>query len=345
MAEKLEFELVYSEFDEKLGPVPKGSYPEIEHNFGMDVAMKSINILIGDERSDSKSLAYLPFASEGKKGIVQNIEWPDGTARGGVASGSLTLIFQDVDDLIYYKYIKDLEIEFEQAAKKIIELKTSHADDDSFFKGLKEIHRNFELKLNELRIQETGAGDNINEFPEEATEEEEERYSFKVVVCGDPGCGKTSTILRFTDRAFRRTYLPTMGVNITGKDVHFGGKKTHLVLWDLAGQVKFQFVRRQLYLGARAILLIFDLTRRKTFESIPNWLNDVKSSLRTNEDLIEILCGNKVDLEDEREITADEAKKLADLLKLEYFETSALTGENIDEAFDLIARKLIEKND
>jgi small GTP-binding protein len=341
MAEKLEFELIFSEFDEKLGPMPFCSYPETEKEFGMDVAMKSINLLIGDEASDSTSLAFLPFASQAKKGIVQNIEWPDGTARGGIGSGSLTLIFNEADDLIFYKYIKDLEIVFEKAAEKIIDLKTSKVGNEVFFNELKKIHESFENRLQELSSQETGATDDSKAFPEEADPDTEDRYSFKVVVCGDPACGKTSTILRFTDRAFRRTYLPTMGVNITGKDVNLEGSKIHLVLWDLAGQVKFNYIRRQLYMGARAIFLIFDLTRPKTFKSIPNWLDDIRSNLRQKEEPVALLCGNKVDLKDQRNVTIEDAKKLASELNLEYFETSALTGENIDEAFHMIAKKLI----
>ena len=186
--------------------------------------------------------------------------------------------------------------------------------------------------------------DSSEAFPEEEKKaDDEDRYSFKVVVCGDPACGKTSTILRFTDRAFRRTYLPTMGVNITGKDVRLEGSKAHLVLWDLAGQVKFQYMRRQFYTGARGILFIFDLTRAKTFASIPNWFDDIKSNMRQKEEPIAILCGNKLDLEDQRQVSTEEAKKLANLLKLEYFETSALTGENIDEVFNLIAKTLIKE--
>ncbi len=343
MAEKLDFALIYSEFDEKLGPIPKFSYPEIDQNFGMNVSMKSINVLMGDEVSDSKSLAFLPFPSESKKGIVRNIEWKDQSLRGGVGSCSLTLIFSEADDLIYYKYIKDLESLFDEASEKIIKLKSKNANDNTFKAAIKKFHEQFQARLKELSEQEIGTTDDSEAFPDESISEVEDRYSFKIVVCGDPACGKTSTILRFTDRAFRRTYLPTMGVNITGKDVTLDRVKTHLVLWDLAGQVKFQQIRRQLYLGARGILLIFDLTRAKTFASIPNWLDDIKSNLRQKEEPIAILCGNKHDLIDQREVNAEEAKKLANLLKLEYFETSALTGENIDEAFILIAKKLVKK--
>ena len=133
-----------------------------------------------------------------------------------------------------------------------------------------------------------------------------------------------------------------MGVNITGKDIKLDVGKAHLILWDLAGQVKFQYIRRQLYLGAKAVLLIFDLTRPKTFESIRNWLKDVMSNLRAKTEPIAILCGNKVDLKEERAIPTEEGQNLARKINaINYIETSAKLGENIEAAFSTLVFQIL----
>ena len=162
------------------------------------------------------------------------------------------------------------------------------------------------------------------------------------MVCGDPTCGKTSIVLRFTDHAFRRTYIPTIGVNITDKIIKINDKIVSLVLWDIAGQMKFKTMRQQFYLGSKAVLLLFDVTRASTFKTILNWYNDIKNTLRSEENLFIILCGNKIDLNDNREVNSEDAKNLASQLNFEYMETSALTGENVNQVFAAIAKKLMK---
>jgi len=343
MAEKLDFTFIFSEFDDTMGPIPKISFPEIEIKLGHIVASKSINLLSEEGSFKSSSLAFLPFPTQNKKGIAQNIEWSDNTKRGGVSTGALTLLFDEADDLIFYKYVKDLEVIFEEASKKIIELKISEADYDLILTEIKIIHNKFLNRLNELRRHEIGKNEDSKAFPDES--EPEDIYSFKIVVCGDPSCGKTSAILRFTDAAFRRTYIPTMGVDITKKVVKFNSKKVFLILWDIAGQVKYKFMRRQFYDGAKAILLLFDVTRPITFESISDWYKDIKNNLKHSGELIVLLCGNKVDLIEKRKIKTEDANKLATELNMKYLETSALTGQNIDNAFYFLAKEVLDNFD
>jgi small GTP-binding protein len=342
MSEKLDFSLVFCEFHDVYGPVLSVSFPEIESDFGDTVATKSINLLSEERHVKSSSLAFLPFPTKNKKGIAQSIEWVDDTKRGGVATGAFSLIFKEADDLIFYKYVKDLEVIFEEATNKLIELKIAEADNDLILTEIKILHDKFLTRLNELRSHEIGIKEEGEAFPDESEPKHIDEYSFKIVVCGDPACGKTSAILKFTDAAFRRTYIPTMGVDITKKEVKINDKMIYLVLWDIAGQVKYKLMRRQFYDGAKAILLLFDVTRPITFKSIPDWYKDIKVNLKHKGELIVLLCGNKVDLEEEREIKTEEAKKLADELNMVYLETSALTGENIDEAFHFLATKVLE---
>ena len=158
---------------------------------------------------------------------------------------------------------------------------------------------------------------------------------------GDPRVGKTSTILRFTDQAFRGTYIPTMGVNLSEKQIQFEDDSIEFILWDIAGQSKFQTTRKHFYRGAHGLLLVFDLTRPETFKSVGKWQLDIRRHL--DMEIPGLIMANKNDLVDQRRVSIEEISKLADELGLEYFETSALTGENIDGAFyrlgDLILKK------
>jgi len=171
-------------------------------------------------------------------------------------------------------------------------------------------------------------------------------YNFKIVVCGDPGVGKTSTILRFTDDAFVRTYIPTLGVNISEKNVEVNKIKVKLILWDIAGQIKFEAMRRHFYKGAEAVIFIFDLTNRKSFESIPNWYKDVERNIIHIEDeIIGFILGNKEDLSDQRTINFEESSLFAEKLNLEYVETSALTGKNVEEIFFKLTKTLLRSKE
>ncbi|MBA7687648.1 hypothetical protein ES703_96112 [subsurface metagenome] len=116
-----------------------------------------------------------------------------------------------------------------------------------------------------------------------------------------------------------------------------------MILWDIAGQSKFEIMRRHFYKGSEAVILIFDLTNLKSFESIPNWYNDVIKNLKMqNEELIGFILGNKEDLLDERKVSVEQANEIAKKLNLEYLETSALTGKNVEESFYKLAKALIK---
>jgi small GTP-binding protein len=114
-----------------------------------------------------------------------------------------------------------------------------------------------------------------------------------------------------------------------------------LILWDLAGQAKFHVMRSAFYHGAKAVLLVFDLTNPASFLSIKNWYNDIMRHSDLKENLIGFVLGNKNDLVSERAVSLIEANQLASTLQLGYFETSALTGENVDGSFNNLAEALL----
>jgi len=160
---------------------------------------------------------------------------------------------------------------------------------------------------------------------------------YKVIVIGDPAVGKTSLLTNFASDQFEEKYLPTVGVSILKKPIELEDKDTtvNLLFWDIAGQPQFYMLQRPYFNGADGMLLVFDMTRTSTFSNINNWYSAaVKNGLSG---IPRILIGNKVDLKEERKIILPMAEHLSEKLNAPYFETSALTGENVKVVFHKIA--------
>ena len=170
-------------------------------------------------------------------------------------------------------------------------------------------------------------------------------YSYKLVVVGDPSVGKTSLIRRYANKKFEESYLPTIGADFTIKQIEIKKdntiKKIMLQIWDMGGHDRFQRIIDHYLAGANVGLVIFDLTRRETFNNVEKWLKDIKS--RCGEIPCFILA-NKCDLSD-RIILTDEVDAFAAKIGVEIFETSAKTGMNVDNVFELIAKLCMEAYD
>jgi len=339
MSEEIIKAIVYTSLDESIGPNPLLWIPlDLPEKIRMGVSIKTITMLTTDQGIIPNSLVIMPFPAFKLKGIIKYIEREDNSRRGGVALSSIALLFNEADDLIFYKYMDYLEPVFSESAKKLIELETGEAKSDEIFIEID----NFRLKLTEILddlYQKEKTSSELEAFPEEKIKEDLLESNFKVVVCGDPGVGKTSTILRLTDNAFMRTYVPTLGVSISERLMTLGDKHVNLILWDIAGQSKFEIMRRHFYKGTDAVILIFDLTKRQSFESVSNWYNDIR---KYEKDLTGLIFGNKEDLLDERKIPTEEALMIAETLNLEYIETSAKTGKNIEQSFYKLAETLFK---
>ncbi|MFX1294536.1 MAG: Rab family GTPase [Promethearchaeota archaeon] len=275
------------------------------------------------------------------KGLIRCFEIKDRKERGAVAICSITLLFREANDPIFYKHIDNFEAIFEETINTILRIPEKEKAQ------IKEVVEKFQSNLNHL-LKELRDSEIImhktDSFPMVKDEKKEIKgYRFKIIVCGDPYVGKTSTILKFTDRAFRRNYIPTMGVNISEKRIRYD-KKTiiNFTIWDIAGQSKFQMSRKHFYKGARGQLLVFDLTRPETFNNIVKWYYDIKIPLK--KDIQGILLGNKCDLVDQRKVSQDVILKLSNELGIIYFETSALTGKNIDVVFKKLGKLLLKKD-
>lgn len=174
-------------------------------------------------------------------------------------------------------------------------------------------------------------------------------YIMKFVVVGDSNTGKSSLLVQLTDKRFLSQSDPTIGVEFGASLISLpNGKTIKVQVWDTAGQESFRSITRSYYRGASGALLVFDTTYRPSFQHLETWLNDLKSYGDPN--LVIVLVGNKSDLitttsepdsnSSPRQVSIQEAKQWADDHDLQYIETSAKTGENVEEAFASVAKQI-----
>ncbi|XP_065850956.1 ras-related protein RABA6a-like [Euphorbia lathyris] len=161
--------------------------------------------------------------------------------------------------------------------------------------------------------------------------EEECDYLFKAVLIGDSGVGKSNLLSRFSKDEFRLDSKPTIGVEFAYRNIKVADKIIKAQIWDTAGQERFRAITSSYYRGALGALLVYDITRRATFENVKKWLKELREF--GNSDMVVILVGNKSDLSNSRETSEEEGKKYAEMEGLCFTETSAMENLNVEEAF------------
>jgi Ras-related protein Rab-1A len=168
------------------------------------------------------------------------------------------------------------------------------------------------------------------------------QFKCKAIIVGDFSVGKTSLLVQFAEKKFTVDYKPTIGVSLVKKDYYFEEKDTlvTLLLYDIAAQSRFLSVRHRYYEAAEISMIVFDVTRPDTLDSVHNWYYDVSKFLGGK--IPSIVVANKCDLVDQRKIDREQAEILAKSLNLPYIETSAKTAENVDKAFKMLVSEYLK---
>ena len=149
----------------------------------------------------------------------------------------------------------------------------------------------------------------------------------KIIFVGDVATGKTSIISRIIDNPFNDSYEVSIGIDSMFKNIRFRGKNIKIEIWDSAGQEKYKGLIPSFVRNSSIVFIVYDISKRSSFDNIPNWISFVKNIEKTTL----ILCGNKTDLE--REVEKNEGEDLAKKEGLLFFECSAKTNENIKNMF------------
>ena len=165
-------------------------------------------------------------------------------------------------------------------------------------------------------------------------------YSFKIILLGQSGVGKTSILRKYVYKEFEDKYLCTLGVDYCLKKNEILGERVNLKIWDTAGQEKFRTVNKSYYLGSDACFIVFDLTSYNSFKGLDGWYDDFCQNCEEHAKNNIVVLGNKCD-SDIKEIKKEEIDEFIEKKNLKYFETSAKEGINIDECFNYIMEKLI----
>ena len=164
---------------------------------------------------------------------------------------------------------------------------------------------------------------------------------YKILLLGDSEVGKSCFLMRYSDNIFVENYITTIGLDYKLKYVQLdSGETIKVQLWDTAGQDRYRTIAKNYYKGSHGILLLYDITKENSFENIREWVQNIREEVY--EKAIIFLIGNKIDKKNERKITTEQGQKLAAEYNLPFFEASAKSGENVEEIFKNLYKKISE---
>ena len=172
---------------------------------------------------------------------------------------------------------------------------------------------------------------------------EEKCYVVKIIIIGNQSVGKTNIVTRYVKGEFSEDYMITIGVDFLTCNLKSDDKIFKLRLWDTAGSEKFRSITKGYYSNTCCALIVYDITNQNSFDSVKQWIEDVKNY--ADKDTHLVLVGNKIDLKDQRKISKEDGQNLATQNGMDFYESSALTGENINNIFEGICKYVNQKID
>ena len=167
-----------------------------------------------------------------------------------------------------------------------------------------------------------------------------QEYDFlmKLILVGDSGVGKTNILSKYLKNDFDPDSKATVGVEFGTKNIEIDNKRIKVQIWDTAGQERYKSITSTYYKGAKGAFIVYDITRKSTFDNIDKWIGDLKNN--GDENMIVYLVGNKSDLNDMREVRKDEAMTKSEKFNIAFSETSAIYGDNIHKIFQDLMEKV-----
>ena len=172
---------------------------------------------------------------------------------------------------------------------------------------------------------------------------EEKCYIVKIIIIGNQSVGKTNIVTRYVKGEFSEDYMITIGMDFLTCNLKSDDKIFKLRLWDTAGSEKFRSITKGYYSNTCCALIVYDITNQNSFDSVKQWIEDVKNY--ADKDTHLVLVGNKIDLKDQRKISKEDGQNLATQYGMDFYESSALTGENINNIFEGICKYVNQKID
>ena len=166
----------------------------------------------------------------------------------------------------------------------------------------------------------------------------DDEVTLKFIILGDSGVGKTNLLLRYVGESFSENYIATLGIDFKLKNIIYNDVKVALQIWDTAGQERFRSITKSFLKGTDGIIFMYDISKKDSFLNLKNWIAEIDNSKLP--DVKFVICGNKIDLEENREVTEEMKKKLSKEFETDIIEISAKKGIKIEEPFDMLINKI-----
>ena len=175
---------------------------------------------------------------------------------------------------------------------------------------------------------------------EESSDDDQKiKLSLKILLIGDSQVGKTSLLLKYTEHVFPEEHIATIGVEYKDKFILKDNYNIRLQIWDTAGQERFHSITKNIYRNANGVLFVYDITNQESFSNIKNWIKDLQN---VGNDIKGVIIGNKIDLEQKRDVTKQDLEEIGKKYNMPFLETSAKQSINVNEGFELLVNELLK---